>query len=86
MYCIALTFEVEYFCDFCDSKWNHEKIFHEYLVTRGKNEEIFTTSRKFYHEIFILEQNLRNHESFLPQKFGAIRYTSVGHMILLCIT
>ena len=28
----------------------------------------------YYHEIFILEQNLRNHESFLPQKFGAIQY------------
>ena len=28
----------------------------------------------FYHEIFILEQNLRNHESFLPRKFGAIQY------------
>ena len=26
--------------------------------------EIFTTSGKFYHEIFILEQNSRNHESF----------------------
>ena len=32
------------------------------------------TSQKFYHEIFILEQNSRNHESFLPQKFGAMRY------------
>ena len=28
----------------------------------------------FYHEIFNLEQNSRNHESFLPRKFGAIRY------------
>ena len=28
----------------------------------------------FYHEIFILEQNLRNHKSFLPRKFGAIGY------------
>ena len=28
----------------------------------------------FYHEIFILEQNSRNYKSFLPQKFGAIRY------------
>ena len=24
--------------------------------------EIFTTSRKFYHKIFILKQNKRNHE------------------------
>ena len=30
-----------------------------------------TTSRKFYHTIFILK---RNRESFLPRKFGAIRY------------
>ena len=28
-------------------------------------------SQKFYYEIF---QNSRNYESFLPQKFGAIRY------------
>ena len=40
------------------------KFFHEYLVTQDKNEETFTTLRKFYHEIFILEQNSRNHESF----------------------
>ena len=26
----------------------------------------------FYREIFILEQNSRNHESVLPRKFGAI--------------
>ena len=37
--------------------------------------DIFTTSRKFYHEIFILEQNSRNHKSFLPQKFRAIWHT-----------
>ena len=35
-----------------------------------------TTSRKFYDKIFILEQNSRNHESFLPLKFGAIRYVN----------
>ena len=34
----------------------------------------------FYHKIFILEQNLRNHESFLPQKFGAIRYPYIPEM------
>ena len=57
-------------------------MFHKYLVTLGKNEynhryyhETFMTSHKFYHEIFILEQNSRIHKSFLPQKFGAIRYT-----------
>ena len=36
--------------------------------------KILTASRKFYHEIFILEQSSRNHESFLPRKFGAIWY------------
>ena len=44
---------------------------------------IFTTLRKFYHEILILEQNSRNHESFLPQKFGAIQYR--GSTIVLVI-
>ena len=44
------------------------------MNNRWYYHKIFTTSRKFYHEIFILEQNLRNHESYLPQKFGAIRY------------
>ena len=28
-------------------------------------------NHRYYHE---MEQNLRNHESFLPRKFGAIRY------------
>ena len=43
-------------------------------VTAGIiKHEIYPISRKFNHEIFILEQNLRNHESFLPRKFGAIR-------------
>ena len=32
--------------------------------------KIFTTSRKFYCKIFILEQNSRNNESFLPRKFA----------------
>ena len=40
--------------------------------------EIFTTSQKFYCEILILEQNSRNHESFLPRKFGAIRYDRIA--------
>ena len=30
--------------------------------------------KSFCHEIFILEQNSRNHESFLPRKFGAMWY------------
>ena len=30
--------------------------------------------KSFYHKIFILEQNSRNHESFLPRKFGEGRY------------
>ena len=45
--CIALNFQGKNFCDFCDSKWNRKKIFHKYLVTRGKDEEMFTTLRKF---------------------------------------
>ena len=29
---------------------------------------------KFYHKVFILKQNSRNHESLLPRKFGDMRY------------
>ena len=39
-----------------------QKFFPKNLVTRGKDS---TTSRKFYHEMFILE---RNHESFFAMK------------------
>ena len=35
--------------------------------------QIIQNFMSFYHEIFILEQNSRNHESVLPRKFGAIR-------------
>ena len=40
------------------------------MFTHCEHHEIFTTSLKFYHELFILEQNSKNHESFLPRKFG----------------
>ena len=44
------------------------------MNNRPYYHRIFTTSQKFYHKISILEQNSRNYESFLPRKFGAIRY------------
>ena len=40
--------------------------------------------KSFYHEIFILEQNSINHESFLPRKFGAIRYI-VSPLLCACV-
>ena len=33
----------------------------------------FMTSQKFYHEIFYFETEFKDHRSFLPRKFGAIR-------------
>ena len=39
-----------------------------------------TTSWKFYHKIW---QNSRNHESFFPWKFGAIRHTVNEFQLLL---
>ena len=53
------------------------KFFHKNLVTRGKDELSITngtTSWKFYPKMFNLE---RNHESFLPLKFEAIRYLAI---------
>ena len=37
------------------------------MNNRPYYHEIFTTSQKFYHEILILEQNSRNHESFFHE-------------------
>ena len=71
-YSSKLSFEVENFRDFYDSKWNHENFIHEYLDIHEARMNNRWTSQKFYHEIL---QNSRNYESFLPRKFGAIRYT-----------
>ena len=46
-------------------------------VTRDAEKpdhEIFRNSRNFYHGSLNIGQNPRNHESFIPRKFGAIRY------------
>ena len=57
--------------------------FHEYLVTWGKNEDTLTTSWKFYHEIFILEQNSRNHKSFCHKIWSYTVLWSAGYALQL---
>ena len=46
----------------------------------------FKQQGKFYHEIFILEQNSRNHENFLSQKFEAIQYIAPNNIFVIFIT
>ena len=72
IYRIALNFQGRKLSWFLWFWMESQKFFHEYLVTWGKNEEMFTTLQKFYYKIFILEQNSRNHESFMPWKSDAI--------------
>ena len=60
-----------------------QKFIHKYLGIHEGRMNNRRISRKFYHEIFILEQNSRNHESFLPQKFGAIWYVNFSGNKLL---
>ena len=57
----------KFFTKIFSSKFSHTR---QGWITYG------TTSQKFYHEIFILEQNSRNHESFLPRKFFAMKVWS----------
>ena len=53
--------------------------FHEYLVIRGKNEEIFITPRKF------LSRNIYFGTGFKKsRKFGAIRYQDTGLQRFYC--
>ena len=47
------------------------KIFHEYLVTRGKNEQIFTTSQSFYH---LFWNRIQEITKVFATKLGTLRY------------
>ena len=47
----------------------------EHYYSEKRDHEIFWNSRIFYHGRLNIGQNPRSHESFIPRKFGAIRYT-----------
>ena len=74
------------------------KIFTRIFTHIGKNEEIFTTSRKYLSRNIYFGTEFKKSRKFLPRKFGAIRYDSINsnkqshnmsvytYMCILCST
>ena len=59
-----------------------KKIFTNIQSHKARMKKYPQLHESFYHEIFILEQNSRNRESFLPRKFGAIRQYQCIHAVV----